>query len=341
MVAQRPPVSFVFCFAILIVHQAALGFTLEFRTVKVEPPSRIDAIAYLGEGVVIAGSRGTRTSGLTGYVHVSKDYGVTWRTVGNITGADFITCLCSGANGIGYLLTGGDVHVWKTTDYGETWADLGQVSKAANGGHFANAYGMMMTRKGTLLVADADGNGGHIHRSTDQGATWEDMGAISPRPLYRLNKIKDGVIVNGWAGHVYKSTDDGVTWIDMGQVSPAPLYAIENLDDDGTVLIATEDGHVFRSTDNGTTWNDAGKVGDAADDFAWLGGARVLYSTYAGTRSVYLSEDSGVSWKEIAGVPLEPDDWLDHFITVHDRDVRMVVGGTKIGLIVYSRIPTR
>ncbi len=85
---------------------------------------------------------------------------------------------------------------------------MGQVCKASNQ-RYANAYGMLVTARGSLLVADADSNGGHIHRSTDKGKTWRDLGRISTHALYRLNVVGDGVIANGWAGHIYKSTDDG------------------------------------------------------------------------------------------------------------------------------------
>ncbi len=324
------------CLAVPVLLGAAFALDLEFKTATHARMGRIDAIAYLGKGVVVSGSRGGNS---TGYLFVSKDFGATWRKVGGITDGDFITCLQSGGNGAGYLLTGRDVHVWKTTDYGETWTDLGQVSRARSGNGFANAYGMVVTSRGTVLVADGDGNGGHIHRSIDGGKSWQDLGGISPKPLYRLNEIKDGVIANGWAGNVYKSSDDGATWKDMGHLSPSALYAIEHLEEDGMVLIGTEDGHVFRSKDNCKTWQDVGKVGDAADDFAWLGGGRVLYSTYTGDRSLYLSADSGASWRKIGTVPTEPNDWLDHFICIPDAGVRHLVGGTNKGYLIHSRIP--
>ncbi len=309
---------------------------LKFTVTPLEPRSRIDAIAYLGKGVVLAGARDANP----GYIHKSQDHGVTWRKIGNITGADYITCLASGRNGLGYLLTGKGVHVWRTTDYGETWKDLGQISHAKNP-HFANAYGMWVTAKGTLLVADASSQGGHLHRSTDQGATWTDLGQISTHALYRLNEVGDGLIVNGWAGHIYKSTDDGMTWKDMGKLTDSSLYAIEYLGD-GTALIGTHSGNIFVSRDNGVTWKDQGVVGDAADDFAWLGGSRVLYSTYTGSRSLYLSEDKGATWTRIGGVNTgQAGDWLDHVIYIHDGDVRVVVGGTNKGFILRSVLPAQ
>ena len=308
---------------------------LEFNTVQIVPRSRIDALAYLGKGVVICGTRGPHS----GFIHKSQDYGATWRKVGDITPSEDITCLCSGEGGVGYLLTGQKVHVWKTTDYGETWKDLGQVSDASNR-DYANAYGMIVTSKGTLLVADADDDGGHIHRSTDRGATWQDLGRISSRALYRLNEVGDGVIVNGWAGHIYKSSDDGRTWQDMGKLMDSDLYAVEYIGD-GTALIGTKRGNIFVSKDNGITWKDAGVVGAAADDFAWLGAKRILYSTYTENRHLHLSEDAGTTWRSIGNVGTGvANDWLDHVIYINDGNVRAVVGGTNQGFILYSVLPS-
>jgi len=309
---------------------------LKFEAIQVDPRSRVDAIVYLGNGVVIAGTRNSRP----GFVHKSKDYGDTWRQVDDITGADYITCMSSGKDGLGYLLTGRKVHVWKTTDYGETWIDMGRISKASNR-RYANAYGMLVTARGTLLVDDADSKGGHIHRSMDKGKTWHDLGRLSTHALYRLNEVGDGVIVNGWAGHIYKSTDDGATWKDTGKLIASDLYAIEYLGG-STALIGTKSGNIFLSKDNGKTWEDQGVIGGSADDFAWLGGGRVLYSTYTGNRNLYLSEDYGASWTSIGGVGTgHANDWLDHVIYIHDRDVRVVVGGTNKGFILFSRLPSK
>ncbi len=323
------------CLIILATSHTSRAAELEFKATAINPKSRVDAIAYFGRGVVIAGTRKPHT----GDIHKSEDYGASWHRVGNITGPDFITCLCSGEGGTGYLLTGDKVHVWKTSDYGETWKDLGEISNASNP-HFANAYGMIVTRNGTLLVADAESQGGHIHRSTDQGATWNDLGAISTHALYRLVEVGDGVIANGWAGHIYKSTDDGATWHDMGKLSDSDLYAIEYIGND-TALIGTKSGNVFVSCDNGKTWKDQGVVGAAADDFSWLGGNRVLYSTYTGDRNLHLSEDAGTTWISLGRVPTgEEKDWLDHVIYIQDGSIRAVVGGTNKGFILYSRLPS-
>lgn len=336
MTWRMPERAAVICWMLLALSNSASAWDTAFKQTLVEPQGRIDAIAYLGDGVVVAGSRGRND---TGYIFLSDDCGATWRTLGNVTGTDFITCLQAGGDGLGYLLTGRKAHVWKTADYGKTWIDLGQVCSAANSAGAANAYGLAVTRRGTVLVADADDAGGRIHRSTDQGASWQQIGPISSHPLYRLQVIRDGIVVNGWAGHVYKSADDGLTWRDAGNPAACPLFAIEHMESDGTVLVGAADGRVFRSRDDCQTWNDSGKVGDAADDFAWLGRGRVLYSTYDGSRQLYSSEDSGATWETRGPLATEPGDWLDHFLSFEEHGTRHIVGGTNKGFILHAELP--
>ena len=80
-------------------------------------------------------------------------------------------------------------------------------------------------------------------------------------------------------------------------------------------------------------------MGAPADNFAWLGGNRVLYSTYTDGRNLFLSEDSGASLARVSEVETgQTDDWLDHVISIHDGHVGIVVGGTSKGFIIYSQL---
>ena len=304
---------------------------------------RIDAIAYLGQGVVLCGTRYPNP----GYIFKSTDFGQSWVNKGNITGRDKkeadITCIVSAGAGKAYLLTG-NVHIWKTENYGESWIDLGKISEAKNTEGAALAYGLIVLDNGTILVSDANSSGGHVFRSEDNGVTWTDSGCISDRALYRFQKTRDGVILNGWSGHIYKSTDDGLTWQDKGKLIDTALFATESLE--GGILLQgsggiadPDNGVLFRSTDDGETWSKLTVTGDGADDFAYLGNGVVLYSTYNRSKSIYLSKDFGINWHNIGTVMTGIEgDHLDHVVFIEDQKGRFIVGGTSKGFIIYKKI---
>lgn len=300
------------------------------------PGGRIDAIADLGEGVIVAGSRNPKP----GHIFRSTDCGATWTDLGNLLGDELhtgsVTCLASGGDGVAYLLTG-DAHVWKSEDWGETWVGLGQVSNMPRHENFHYSYGITVLPSGTVLVSNTNPTGGHVIRSADGGATWTDEGAQSTMALYRFEKVADGVLVNGWAGRVYKSIDDGQTWADRGQLTEKALYATEYLGK-GIALQGGEDGRLFRSTDNGLTWAEVAHFPESADDFVQVGGGVVIYTTYTGEKNLYLSKDYGLTWTNLGPVPsgAEGDTW-DHAVPVHCGKDLVAVGGTSQGNIVSWR----
>lgn len=302
---------------------------IDWQRIEVEPGGRIDAIADFGDGVIVLGTRLPHP----GNVYRSADLGATWTRVANVGTDDYITCVAAGPGGVGYILTGAKVHVWKTDDDGLTWRDLGRVNDSDSGTNFAEAYGMVVTAKGTVLIADTDAQGGRITRSTDGGKTWQVSEPISPQAIYRLQTVGDGILVNGWAGHIYKSTDDGLSWRDRGKLTDSFLYAIDYLGDDG-VLIGTESGHVFHSADNGETWVNRGWVGDAADDFVSMGKGRVIFTTYRNSKQLHYSADGGTTWMNWGDVGTGvAGDWLDHVILAETDQAAVVVGGTNKGFV--------
>lgn len=316
---------------------AAGLFAMEPRweRIEVEPGGRIDAIADFGDGVIVLGTRLPNPSN----VYRSADYGRTWELVANVGEDDYITCVASVGGGVGYVLTGAKVHVWKTEDGGKTWRDLGQANDADSETNFAEAYGMVVTEQGTILIADTDAGGGRITRSTDGGQTWTVSDPISPLAIYRLQLVGDGIIVNGWEGNIYKSTDDGLTWRDCGRLMDSFLYAIDYLGD-GAVLIGTESGHIFRSEDNGDSWANMGHVGDSADDFVSLGDGRAIFTTYRNTKHLHYSADGGATWTNWGDVGTGvTGDWFDHVIATHDGQNTLVVGGTNKGFVLRMVVP--
>jgi photosystem II stability/assembly factor-like uncharacterized protein len=298
---------------------------------------RIDAIADLGDGVVVAGSRYPRP----GHIYLSCDAGATWTDLGNLLGNEpltsSVTCIAAGRDRDAFLLTG-DAHVWRSTDQGQTWSRLTRVSHSPRLGTYQHAYGLAVLPSGTVLVSDTNPDGGHVFRSTNRGETWSDVGAVSSQALYRFQATRDVVLLNGWQGHVYRSIDDGLTWTDCGQLTDAPLYATE-LVDDQCFLQGSENGRVLHSSDNGTSWREVAQFNGAADDFAALDDGIVLYSTYTDERNSYLSRDGGESWANAGPLPTPAEsDVLDHVIGVEFEGERYAVGGTTHGYIVRWRV---
>lgn len=301
---------------------------------EVEPGGRIDAIADFGGGVVVLGTRLPTPSN----VYRSADLGRTWDLVANVGRDDYITCIAAGAGDVGYILTGAKVHLWKTEDDGLTWHDMGRINDSDSGTNFAEAYGMVVTNTGTILVADTDAAGGRVSRSTDGGETWTVSAPISPLAIYRLQLVGDGIIINGWEGNIYKSTDDGRTWRDCGKLMDSFLYAIDYLGDDA-VLIGTESGHIFRSEDNGDSWANMGHVGDSADDFVSLGKGRAIFTTYRNSKRMHYTTDGGHTWTDWGDVATGAEgDWFDHVILAEYAGMSVIVGGTNKGFVLRQAV---
>jgi len=163
----------------------------KWQTISLIEPGRIDAIASLDDGVLLAGSRNPTP----GRIFRSADYGNTWTNLGQITPTG-ITCLLAGRGKNAYFLTEKS-ELWLSPDRGQTWKYQTTLSSGKNTEGFALAYGLWMTEQGTLLASDANSSGGHVYRSTDRGRTWKDMGKISNRALYRFNRAGKAVVVNG------------------------------------------------------------------------------------------------------------------------------------------------
>jgi len=291
---------------------------------------RIDAIRQLDEHTIALATRGAQK----GKLYLSDDQGASWYLVANPTPHD-ITCIAeTGRKEEFYLLTG-HAEVYRTLDGGQSWKLLKQLTTNKNTENYAAAYAIMYTTNGTLLVTDTNSEGGHIYRSTDKGDTWTDLGAISKNALYRLERVGNGILVNGWDGTVYKSTNDGLTWNRMDKLTDAALFATEYMGM-ANVLQADQDGRVYRSTNLGYTWEQTATLAGAADDFVNIGYGAAYYGTYTGPKSVYLTLDYGRKWWNLGALPTVDGDWLDHGIRVETADSVITLFATNRGFVLRS-----
>ncbi len=322
---------------LLVLGTAMPVFSSEipWKTNEIVPGGRIDAIAYAGNNVVIAGTRSPNP----GLIFYSTDNGITWQN-GNFpvssekqTG---ITCIACGTKGLCYAINESS-ELFRSMDYGKAWSRICRVSTGANSKGWALSYGLVITAQGTLLVSDTNSDGGYIYRSTDGGLTFARIGPISPKPLYRFEKLRNGIIVNGWEGCLYKTENDGLNWELWCKMDSSALYATEFVRPE-TIIQASESGNIYTADqDSRNLSKNLGKPGGSADDFAYIGYNTLVYSTYTGTKSVFISYDRGITWIDDGPVPTRSTgDWLDHFIPIEKKDSVIVIGGTNKGFIVRA-----
>src|SRR5262245_19816235 len=115
----------------------------------------------------------------------------------------------------------------------------------------------------TALAADAKGRAfaadpnGHVFRSTDSGATWEQVGS-TPNSLECLITAGSALYAGTWSG-VVVSTDHGETWVQTPLTVPVSVLAF---DPSGLLFASSVPGlvgqRVYRSADGGQSWAPLG-----------------------------------------------------------------------------------
>jgi len=114
-------------------------------------------------------------------------------------------------------------------------------------------------------IAPGGGGGGTLYRSTDGGASWVEVAALSGTTVYDIEFTPSGVVYLGTYQGVWKSTDGGVFWTQLNlgigeydgthEVTIAPNN--ENTIYAGVAdHLGNQDQNVLRSTDAGSTWTD-------------------------------------------------------------------------------------
>lgn len=314
----------------LSIANSVLPHFTNWSVQEVVPGGRIDAIRQLDEHTIALATRGAQK----GKLYISDDQGQHWRFLAKPTEND-ITCIAETGDKQAFYILTSQAEVYRTLDGGQSWKLLKQLTTNKNTENYAAAYAIMYTAHGTLLVTDTNSDGGHIYRSTDKGDTWTDLGAVSKNALYRLEKVGNGIVVNGWDGTVYKSIDDGMTWNKLEKLTDAALFATEYLGM-ARLLQADQDGYIYRSSNLGYTWEKSGQLDGAADDFVNIGYGAAYYGTYTSEKNVYLTLNYGRSWWNLGALPTVEGDWLDHGIRVETTDSVITLSATNKGFVLRS-----
>ncbi|MDP6401198.1 MAG: T9SS type A sorting domain-containing protein, partial [Candidatus Marinimicrobia bacterium] len=186
--------------------------------------------------------------------------------------------------------------VFYSDDYGQTWTGSGEFTPDG-----CAAFGLHPS--GVLFAGLASGIG-YIHRSADNGSTWEAI----PLPDYDSNYAVEHIHFNtqghvflGTINGIYRSTDVGASWDQVNDgLNGVQVYSM-TIDDQGHIYILTTqpglfDGY-YRSMDNGSTWEALDWVQDInyALDIVAVDGH--IYAI--NDQNIFITIDEGQTWSEL------------------------------------------
>jgi len=171
----------------------------------------------------------------------STDCGATWTNIFNGV-CCYISSFGFGLDG-SVLAVAGDLY--RSTDNGDSWQMQSDVD---------NLISLAVAPTGSLFGGTIFGG---ILRSTNNGLTWDSVGAGVPwRPLSSTLVNSNGDVFLGGrdGGGLFRSTDNGNTWIRLKiGLTDSSIHSIAQ-DSMGDLFVVTGSQGVFRSSNNGNEW---------------------------------------------------------------------------------------
>jgi photosystem II stability/assembly factor-like uncharacterized protein len=251
--------------------------------------------------------------------------GLKWRLIGPFRGGR--TVAAAGVPGVPRTFYFGAVDggIWKTTNSGVTWTPVFDHQPVASIGAIAVAPSdpkVIYVGTGESDIRSDLASGDGVYRSTDGGASWQNVGLSDTRQISRIviDQQNANIVYVGVLGHaygpntergVYKSADGGDHWTKV--LDEGPEIGIADL------AIATDHPNLLFAT----TWHTH----------------RPPWSTYApidapGT-GIFRSPDGGSSWTRLTGSGLPDGDWGRTAVAVSPDGKRvymLIDDGKKSGL---------
>ena len=284
-------------FVVLFFICSSLLISQTIQWQQINGPHGGTAISFASNqsGDIFAGSYATQNA-----VNRSTDGGYTWLMSSNgisDIGYRSIEAIFITENNniiIGTYSPNGS-KIYRSTDNGDNWyvveADFGAKAFAAYNG-VIYAFG---TAVGGLV--------GGMHKSTDDGVTWEQVTSVQGGTLQMDIAINDSGHIFITGHEILRSTDNGITWEDIGSGYIVPGVAVTSIaiNDSGHIFVGctqeyASNSGILKSTDNGETWAQV-KMGIRIDDHHNI----VINSQghiFAGSYGwgIWKSIDNGLNW---------------------------------------------
>lgn len=278
-----------------------------------------------------------QSSGWGDGVYKSTDGGTTWAHVGLRNTQRIARIVVDPSNSdIAYVASPG--HLWgpnaerglfKTVDGGTTWTTVlkrdentGVIDVAVDPSDSRIVYAALYQHRRTPFGFVGGGPGSGLYRSTDAGATWNQLTtglptgtvgriAISiytkdPRIVYvsveKGLRYTSSISYDKRLGGVYRSDDKGETWRFMSDWNPRPAYASQLRVDPGdqSRLYAMQ---WSVSDDSGKTWRTPRQSLHGDDRMVWVDPKDSRHLIKADDGGVGISYDRGVKWLFVTSLP--------------------------------------
>jgi len=187
--------------------------------------------------------------------------------------------------------------VFYSDDFGQTWTGIGEFTPEG-----CAAFGLHPS--GVLFAGLTYTGIGFIHRSENNGATWEAI----PLPNYNSNYAVEHIHFNS-QGHVflgtingiYRSIDVGITWEQVNYgLNGVQVYSMTIDDQDHIYVLTTQPGlfdGYYRSMDNGSTWETLDWVQDINYALDIVGVEGHIYAI--NDQTIFITSDAGQTWSEL------------------------------------------
>ena len=217
------------------------------------------------------------------------------------------------------LYAGSDLGgIWKGSLEGGDWQPIGD--NLNGGAHFLAVFPAEITGDPDILFAAT--NGGSLHRSIDDGASWEAL-SLGLASVRRLVQASDGsyvayMIAGGSGQHgLLRSVDRGASFSVVRALEHSGDVWVPRNGGSGVYLL---DGDALSySGDQGETWTELASTGsgrgtgELVGSEAWIGAdtgdsastqtPRLWATQYdSGAVDVYRSDDGGGSWVELGSI---------------------------------------
>jgi photosystem II stability/assembly factor-like uncharacterized protein len=129
-------------------------------------------------------------------------------------------------------------------------------------------------------------------RSTDEGATWSEVGGPFQNYYVQCLLWSDSTLFVGTDSGGFVSADNGMTWSQPGDIAGIDIHCFILID--SAILLGSENNGIFKSLDHGKTWFHLNDTLGATRVSALLLDSNRLYA--ATLQGVFKSNDSGFTW---------------------------------------------